>query len=78
MGQNRIDDAIDIFKFNVEMYPNSANVYDSLGEGYENNGNYEEAKKYYRIAIEKGEANSDPYLQFFKDHLQRVQQSMGE
>jgi predicted alpha/beta superfamily hydrolase len=35
---NRIDDAISAFRKNVENYPNSANVYDSLAEAYEKNG----------------------------------------
>jgi len=32
----RSKDAIRIFELNIEAYPNSANVYDSLGEGYAN------------------------------------------
>lgn len=76
--QGNLEEAIKIFKINVEKFPNSANVYDSLGEGYENNGQYELAKKYYLLAIEKGEANSDSLLPYFNQHLERVQQRMGE
>ena len=76
--QGNLDEAIKIFKLNVEKFPNSANVYDSLGEGYENNGEFEEAKKYYLIAIEKGEANNDALLPYFKQHLERVQQKIDE
>lgn len=40
-------EAIAIFKFNVENYPNSWNVYDSLAEGYMNDGQNELAIKFY-------------------------------
>ena len=38
----KMSDAIEMFKLNVELYPNSANVYDSLGDAYEQQGNKEE------------------------------------
>ena len=34
LGEKRNDDAIEVFKYNVEKYPKSSNVYDSLGEAY--------------------------------------------
>ena len=34
LKEKRIKDAIEIFKLNVALYPNSANTYDSLGEMY--------------------------------------------
>lgn len=52
LNAKRIDDAIEIFKLNVEYYPNSANVYDSLGEAYMIKGNKELAIKNYEKAIE--------------------------
>ncbi len=36
-------EAIRLFQLNVEVYPNSMNVYDSLGEAYMNAGNKKEA-----------------------------------
>lgn len=44
--------AIAIFKCNVLAYPESANVYDSLGEGYLKNGNKELAIDNYKKALE--------------------------
>jgi hypothetical protein len=35
MGAKKLDEAIAVFKRNVEQYPGSANVYDSLAEGLE-------------------------------------------
>ena len=45
-------DAIAVFQMNVEEYPRSANVYDSLSDGYLAIGNKEEALKYARKTIE--------------------------
>lgn len=45
MGQNKIKEAIEMFKLNVEMYFDSWNVYDSLGEGYGTDGQKELANE---------------------------------
>ena len=52
IGKNRIDDAIEIFKLNVDAYPRSANVYDSLAEAYLKKGDKELAIKFYSKAVE--------------------------
>ncbi len=44
--------AIVIFKLNTEFFPKDGNSWDSLGEGYTNNGQKEEAIKSYRRALE--------------------------
>ncbi|HEY2971496.1 MAG TPA: tetratricopeptide repeat protein [Pyrinomonadaceae bacterium] len=52
LKEKQVREAIEVFRLNVELYPDSANVYDSLGEGYLNVGNNEEAFKHYRKALE--------------------------
>ena len=47
----KIDDAIEMFKVNTELYPNSANTYDSLGETLANAGKRDEAIKAYEKAL---------------------------
>lgn len=47
-----MDDAIAIFRLNVEAHPHSANTYDSLAEAYLKKGNKAEAIKYYSKALE--------------------------
>ncbi len=47
----KIDEAIEMFKLNTELYPESANVYDSLADAYENQGNKAEAIKNYEKAL---------------------------
>ncbi len=52
LNLNRVQDAISVFKCNTELFPGSANVYDSLGEAYMNNGQYESAIINYRRSME--------------------------
>lgn len=59
MEMKRIDQAIEVFKLNVEAFPQSANTYDSLGEAYMNAGNKELAIKNYEKAIELDPSNSN-------------------
>jgi beta-lactamase regulating signal transducer with metallopeptidase domain len=46
-----IKEAIAVFKLNVKEYPDSWNVYDSLGEAYLVAEEYEKAEKYYKKAL---------------------------
>lgn len=52
MQKGKLYDAIEIFKFNVEMFPNSSNVYDSLGEAYMTKGDKENALINYKKSVE--------------------------
>jgi uncharacterized protein len=72
MGQGKTDDAIKVFKSNVERYPHSANVYDSLAECYEKNGKLDLARPHYEKAVELGEKNGDPNLRIYKTNFDRV------
>jgi CubicO group peptidase (beta-lactamase class C family) len=51
MGKKKMLEAIEIFKLNVTAYPESFNVYDSLGEAYMKNGNKELAIKNYQKSV---------------------------
>lgn len=52
INQNRLAQAIEIFKLNVDAYPSSANVYDSLAEAYMLSGDKEMAIKFYEKSVE--------------------------
>lgn len=52
LQDSRIREAVEIFKLNVAAYPQSANVYDSLGDAYEANGNKELAIQNTEKALE--------------------------
>ncbi|HMQ68531.1 MAG TPA: serine hydrolase [Ignavibacteria bacterium] len=51
------DEAIELFKLNVDLFPQSANVYDSLGEAYLKNGNKDLAIINYRKSVELNPEN---------------------
>lgn len=57
-NMKRIKEAIEIFKLNVAAYPQSANVYDSLGEAYMMNGDKELAIRNYQRAVELNPQNT--------------------
>jgi tetratricopeptide (TPR) repeat protein len=57
-GLRRPKDAIEVFKLNVEDYPQSFNTYDSLGEGYRVDGNKELAIKNYERSVELNPNNT--------------------
>ena len=69
LGKNKIKDAIDIFKKNVELYPESWNVYDSLGEAYMKNGDKELAIENYKKSLEL-----DPKNDNAKEMLNKLEQ----
>ncbi|MBN2093479.1 serine hydrolase [candidate division KSB1 bacterium] len=52
LQNNKANEAIEIFKLNVEAYPGSANVYDSLGEAYMIDGQKVPAIKNYKKSLE--------------------------
>lgn len=51
MQQGRLDDAIVVLKLNVEAFPESPNVYDSLGEAYLRKGDRANALANYERAL---------------------------
>ncbi len=57
LGIKNIKAAIEIFKLNVEAYPASFNVYDSLGEAYLANGDDKLAIENYRKSLELNPQN---------------------
>ncbi len=59
LRKKQYQDAIQIFKLNVEAYPESFNVYDSLGEAYMENGDRELAIKNYEKSLELNPENEN-------------------
>lgn len=59
LSDNRIEDAIKIFKLLVSEFPNSSNPYDSLGEAYFKDNNIELALKNYKKSLELNPKNEN-------------------
>jgi len=55
----KIKEAIEVFKLNVEEFPKSSNVYDSLGEAYAADGNTELAVKNYEKSVDLDPTNAN-------------------
>ena len=53
MNQNKFEQANRVLHMNVQLFPESANAYDSYAESWWKLGNKEEAIKYYKIAMSK-------------------------
>jgi hypothetical protein len=66
------EEAIAVFKANVERYPDSANVYDSLAEAYERGGKIDLAEPLYDKARTLGQQNNDPNAAIYKANYERV------
>ncbi len=58
IARGMIDAAIEVFKMNVEMNPESANTYDSLAEAYMLNENTELAIRNYKKSLELNPDNA--------------------
>lgn len=56
---NRIKEAVELFKLNTEIYPQSSNAFDSLGEAYSALKDRESAIKSYRKALELNPQNGN-------------------
>ncbi len=53
MAQNKMKEALEMFEKNVKDYPDSWNVYDSLAEGLEKNGDVKGAIQNYEKALKR-------------------------
>jgi len=69
LGQNRFLEAIEVFKMNTELYSESANVYDSLGEAYMLQGNDKQAIQNYdkSLLLNPDNTNAKKMLKKLKD-----------
>jgi tetratricopeptide (TPR) repeat protein len=64
LGEGRAEDAIKIFILNTETFPNSANAFDALSDGYQKAGDRSNTLKNAKLAIEKLANNSNINPQF--------------
>ncbi len=72
LAQKNVPAALSFFRYNATTYPESPNVYDSLGDGLEASGSLEEALASYTKAADLGEKSGDPNTKFFKTNVERV------
>lgn len=51
LNDDRIDEAIEIFKINIALHPKSSNVYDSMGDAYKRAKDTVKAIEFYKKAL---------------------------
>jgi len=73
LGQKRVDEAIEKFKKQVQLAPNSANAHDSLGEGLLVKKMLKESLAEYTKALELS-----PGLKSAKDKIEEIKGMMGQ
>lgn len=66
LGINKVKEAIEIFKLNIEEYPEAFNPYDSLGEAYMINSEKELAIKNYAKSLELNPKNTNAIIMLTK------------
>jgi tetratricopeptide (TPR) repeat protein len=59
MADRHFPEAIDLFKFNVQIYPDSGDAFDNLGEAYMESGQTQLAVESYKKSIEKSPMNEN-------------------
>jgi hypothetical protein len=59
LGAKKFKEAIRVLELNVEAYPQSSNVYDSLGEAYMDDGNKPQAIANYKKSVELNPKNGN-------------------
>jgi tetratricopeptide (TPR) repeat protein len=59
MAQNNFKEAINVFRINANLFPKSANCYDSLAEGYLKVGNKAKALAMYENALKLDSTNKE-------------------
>jgi dienelactone hydrolase len=71
LARGRLDDAIAIFRLNVERFPGSSNAHDSLGEALAMSGDTAGARDSYQRALRLATEESE------KERIRRVIESLG-
>lgn len=68
-ANNKMTEAVKVFKENIEHYPSDWNVYESLAEVLAETSNYKEAIKYYRKSYEKAPDSQKPRIKDILNNL---------
>jgi uncharacterized protein len=68
----KLDEAIQALTVNMRNWPDSPNVYDSLGEAHEARMELLEARRYYQRAVEKSEGKNDPNEARYRENVERI------
>ena len=77
LGQKKFEKALATFQRNQTLNPESANVYDSLGDVYDAMGEKEKAYENYKKAVEIGRPINHASLKWFEANFKRLKEELG-
>jgi predicted alpha/beta superfamily hydrolase len=66
MGKNELSGALQLFKFNIELHPESADAYDGLAYFLEQQGQYNEALKQANLTLTFAKEDNERYEAFIE------------
>jgi uncharacterized protein len=72
LGAKTLDRALAAFRYNTEIYPQSANTWDGLADALEQVGKTDDGLASCRKAISLAEAHGDSNLESFRKHAARL------
>jgi uncharacterized protein len=79
LQKDRMKEALEVFEKNIQLYPASANTYDSYAEALIKDGQLKKAKENLEKAVKLAEEDNNPQLlQIFRENLKKVSDSLGQ
>ncbi len=78
MNQERYDDALEVFRINIELFPHVANGYDSIAECYMNRGENDMAIKFYKKAYEMMPTDTTVTEDFRQRVMEGIEERLAE
>jgi len=77
LARGDVAHAIEAFQLNVERFPESANVYDSLGDGYDAAGEFDLALESYEKAYRMASEAAHPNVGVYRSNFERLSQKVA-
>jgi len=77
-NENQYSEAIKLFQENIQSFPDSPRVYNSLGDGYDAAGQSKEALQAYQTAVKLAEQQGSRNSAFFKRQVARLEGKLAE
>jgi predicted Zn-dependent protease len=78
LSEGKTQDAIALFKRNVEGNPNSANAYDSLADGYAKAGMWKDAARASDRAVALATEFNHPNLPYFIGQAKKMNERLKQ
>ncbi|MEM6253568.1 MAG: serine hydrolase [Cyanobacteria bacterium P01_D01_bin.156] len=78
LRQELIEDAIELFRLNVETYSDVPNLYDSLGDAYMAAGSFIEARESYERAVKLAETVAPLGLSLYRANLEKAIKQLSQ